>query len=233
VATLVLLNPTGGLLGGDVLETSVRLGAGSRVCLTTPSATRVYRCPGAPAVQRLVADVGPGAALEWLPDHVIPSPGARLRQAAEIALGPGAALLFLDAWASGRAARREAWSFDFLDSGLEVRDAGGLVLKERCVLDAVRAGQGLGGTEGFPYIATFAALAPHLAGWEALVRELQAELDAVAPDARAGVMPLARGGLLARVLCPSAPRLGACVLAMWARCRRRVLGLEPAALRKL
>src|SRR5215475_4769965 len=35
-ATVMLLNPTGGLLGGDVLQTSVAMGSGSRVCLTTP-----------------------------------------------------------------------------------------------------------------------------------------------------------------------------------------------------
>ena len=33
VATLLLLNPTGGLVGGDVLETSVALGPGSLVKL--------------------------------------------------------------------------------------------------------------------------------------------------------------------------------------------------------
>ncbi len=53
-AALMLLNPTGGVLGGDRLETRVRLGAGSRVCLTTPSATRVYRSAGAPAVHRFM-----------------------------------------------------------------------------------------------------------------------------------------------------------------------------------
>ena len=42
-ATLLLLNPTGGVLGGDRLETEVSLGPASHVCLSTPSATRVYR----------------------------------------------------------------------------------------------------------------------------------------------------------------------------------------------
>src|SRR5574342_934902 len=79
-ATLLLLNPTGGVLGGDRLDTEVSLGPGSRVCLSTPSATRVYRSPERPAVQRVSIRLGPGAALEWLPDHLIPAPGARLRQ---------------------------------------------------------------------------------------------------------------------------------------------------------
>ena len=36
-APLLLLNPTGGILGGDRLETEVVLGAGAHVVLSTPS----------------------------------------------------------------------------------------------------------------------------------------------------------------------------------------------------
>src|SRR5262245_17663374 len=56
-ATLMLLNPTGGMVGGDVLDTAVVLGSGSRVCLTTVGATRVYRSGGAPAVERVSASL--------------------------------------------------------------------------------------------------------------------------------------------------------------------------------
>src|SRR5262249_59862596 len=49
VATLFLLNPTGGVLGGDQLHTAGELGPGSHVCLSPPSATRVYRQRGAPS----------------------------------------------------------------------------------------------------------------------------------------------------------------------------------------
>src|SRR5262245_9942080 len=42
-AYLLMLNPTGGIVGGDCLETRIRLGKGSHVCLSTPSATPVYR----------------------------------------------------------------------------------------------------------------------------------------------------------------------------------------------
>ena len=59
VATVMLLNPTGGVVGGDVLETSVVLGPRCRVCLTTPAATRVYRSAGAPAVQRRNTTIQP------------------------------------------------------------------------------------------------------------------------------------------------------------------------------
>ncbi len=233
VATLLLLNPTGGLLAGDRLETDVVLGPRSQVCLSTPSATRVYRSPGPAAVQRLTIEVGRGAALEWMPDHLIPSPGARLQQSTEIRLAADATLLYLDAWAVGRAARGEAWGFDLLDSSLLVRDEGGPLLRERSILAGRPARDGLGGTEGFGYLATFVAIRPSGHGWEDLARVLQEDLDRVAIGCRAGVTALGRGGVLARLLCPSAPTLQAGVQELWARCRERLLGLEPARLRKL
>jgi urease accessory protein len=233
VATLLLLNPTGGLLAGDRLETDIVLGPGSRVCLSTPSATRVYRSPGPVAVQRVTMEVGGGAALEWLPDHLIPSPGARLRQATEIRLAADATLLYLDAWATGRVARGEAWGFDLLDSSLLVRDEAGLLLRERSILTGRPPRDGLGGTEGFAYAATFVAMQPAGEAWEELGRALQEAVDAAGGGGRAGVTMLGRGGVLARLLCPSAPALQAVVQALWAAARRRLLGLSAARLRKL
>lgn len=235
-ATLLLLNPTGGVLGGDRLDTRISLGPGSRVCLSTPSATRVYRSPERPAVQRVSISLGPDAALEWLPDHLIPSPGARLRQMTEVSMAPGATLIYLDAWATGRAARGEAWGFDLLDTSLRVRDETGPLLRERAMLGGGARLDGLGGTEGFGYVATFVALRAALDGgrlWAGLASALERDLHATGSGGRAGVSALARGGLLVRLLCPSAPSLSSCVDAIWARCRRRLLGLGPLDLRKL
>jgi urease accessory protein len=241
VATLLLLNPTGGILAGDRLDTDISLGPDSRVCLSTPSATRVYRSPGPPAVQRITIGVARGATLEWMPDHLIPSPGARLRQTTEIVLAPDATLLHLDAWATGRLAREEAWGFDLLDTSLLVRDEVGPLLRERCMLSGGAGWEGLGGTEGFGYVATFAAIRGGGTGkwggdgqaWDDLARALQDDLDSAGPECRAGVTRLGRGGVLARVLCPGAPALQVCVEALWARCRRELLGLGPLRLRKL
>ena len=230
--TLMLLNPTGGVLGGDVLDTAAVLGPGSRVCLTTPSATRIYRAVGEPAVQRFTATVGEGAALEYMPDHLIPSPGARLIQTTELTLEEGAAAIVGDAWVAGRVARGECWRFSRLDLGLVIRDRHGLLLKDRAVLTGRTEWDRLGGAEGFPYMATFVAGAPSRGEWAILADELADALSRVA-GVNVGITPLIRGGLLARVLASSAPALRACLDALWARCRLNVLGLPPANLRKL
>jgi urease accessory protein len=230
--TLFLLNPTGGVLGGDHLETRVELGAGSRVCLSTPSATRVYRSTGLPAVQRMTFRIEEGAALEYVPDHVIPFPGARLVQSVEANLAPGASAILCDAWAAGRAVRGEAWRFDLLDSGTAARDREGLLFKDRVVLGGARGWGGLGAAEGMPYTATVACLAPSHAGLEELAVAVAGALAIGAPDASAGVTTLARGGIVVRILAPSAPVLQRAVEAAWARCRDGLWGLGPLDLRK-
>jgi urease accessory protein len=232
-ASLLLLNPTGGILGGDRLETEVALGPGAHVVLSTPSATRVYRSPGRPACQRTVLTLGPGAVLEWLPEHSIPSPGARLQQATEIAMAPEAVLIFWDAWATGRAARGETWGFDLLDTSVTARDPAGLLVRERAVLKGGPRLDGLGGTERFGYVGTLLVLAPDRPRWPELAGALHAALAGAALDCRIGVTSLGRGGLLARVLAPRAPALAAALAALWANVRRALLGLAPLDLRKL
>ena len=91
---------------------------------------------------------GPGAIVEWVPDHTIPSAGAALRQSFDVEVADGARLILIDAFAAGRVARGEAWRFALLDSALTVRDARGLLLHDRFVLrggaDWDRLGTGRG-----------------------------------------------------------------------------------------
>ena len=230
---LLLLNPTGGILGGDRLETEVVLGAGAHVVLSTPSATRVYRSPGRPAIQRTTLTLGPGAVLEWLPDHLIPSPGARLRQVTEVAMAPEATLMLWDAWATGRAARGEAWGFDLLDSTVVARDPAGLLVRERAILSGGTRLDGPGGTEGFGYVGTLLVLRPERSSWSDVADALHAALAGAAAECRAGVTTLSRGGLLVRLLAPRAPALGTALAALWATVRRTLFGLPPLDLRKL
>jgi len=232
-ATVMLLNPTGGLVGGDVVETSVKLGAGSRACLTTAAASRVYRSLGPPAISRFIAVLEDGAALEYMPDHLIPSPGARLRQRTEVAMAPGSTLICLDAWAVGRIARAERWRFAELDSAIVVRDPRGPLVRERASLTGPHRLEGLGGTDGLGYVATFLALAPSRDGWGALADHLSGAVGMSWRDERFAVTALGRGGILARLLCSSAQTLHEVATMLWDLTRHRLLGLGPLRLRKL
>ena len=60
----VLVHPPGGVVGGDGLHLDVRLDAGARALITTPSATRFYRSEGALALQHSQLKLADGARLE-------------------------------------------------------------------------------------------------------------------------------------------------------------------------
>jgi urease accessory protein len=184
-------------------------------------------------VQRLTARVGEGARLEYMPDHVIPSPGARLIQSLDVALAPGASAVVCDAWSAGRLARGESWLFHLLDSGIVAKDAEGLLFKERVVLDGARGWGGLGGAEGMVYVASVLCLAPYHPRLDGLAEELAAAQARIAHGAHAGVTPLARGGVVARILAPSAPAMQGAIEAAWSACRAHLWNLPPLLLRKI
>ena len=124
-AVVSMLNPTGGLVGGDRLDVAIEVGPHARVCLTTPSATKVYRTREKMTEQRVRLTVGAGATCEWFPDHTIPFPGSRLRQNLQAELAADARLFIVDAFAAGRVARGETWRFAHLESAVTVRDEAG------------------------------------------------------------------------------------------------------------
>ena len=227
-AVVSVLNPTGGVLGGDRLSIDVEAGPGAHAVLTTPSATRVYRAPAAPARQAVRLRLAAGAVVEWVPDHTIPYADSDFRQTIDVELAEDAVLILLDAFAAGRIARGEAWAFRRLESALTVRDRRGLVLHDRFVLGAGQ-GTGLGGAECHPYFATLVVAAER--GLDDFARAAAAALDA-RTGAVGGVARLPRRGALVRCLAASAPALTALLDALWAAARRDLLGLPPLALRK-
>ena len=128
---LLLLNPTGGVLGGDRLHTEIVLEEGARVCLSTPSATRVYRSSGAASQVETILRVGRGATLEYLPDHLIPHPGSRLRQSLRIEMEQGSRGIFFDGFSAGRIALDESCQFHEFDSRTEIFLGGRAVFANR------------------------------------------------------------------------------------------------------
>ena len=228
-AVVSVLNPTGGLVGGDRLTIDVTIGPAAHGCLTTPSATKVYRTAGAAAEQRVHIRLGAGAILEWVPDHTIPFAGSAFRQAIDCEAEDGATLILTDAFAAGRIARGEAWRFALLESAVTVRDRRGLILHDRFVLTAARAVQGLGFTENHPYFGSFVVVAD--SGLDAFAAAAGRLLRETA-GAVGGVGALPRRGAVVRCLARSAPALTALVEALWAVARRELLGLPALALRK-
>src|ERR1700674_4537842 len=164
---LMLLNPTGGVLGGDHLITDIVQEAGTHVCLTTPSATRIYRTAEKPAILETVIHLGEGATLEYFPDHIIPHAGSALRQSLRIKMARGSRAIIFDSMASGRIAHGERWSFAEIDSGTEVFACGQPVYINRTrIVPATKRPDRLGWMEEFDYMSSVGLFADGFMRWK-------------------------------------------------------------------
>lgn len=71
-----LIHPPAGVVGGDVLQLEVRAQRGARALITTPAATKLYRCPERRSRQTFDFKVASAGTLEWLPQETIAYQGS-------------------------------------------------------------------------------------------------------------------------------------------------------------
>jgi len=127
-----VVNPTAGILEGDLLESDIAVGAGAALLVTTPSASRVFKMQTGSAECRQRFAVAKGGWLEILPEPLVPHRGSRYRQTTTVEVETGGALFLVDLLMPGRIAHRaEAWLWDRLCLETEVKLDGELVLRER------------------------------------------------------------------------------------------------------
>jgi len=230
-AYLMLLNPTGGVLGGDHLTTEIIQEPGTHVCLATPSATRVYRTAGQPAVLETVIKLSEGSTLEYLPDHVIPHADAALRQSLRVEIGPGSAAIILDSLASGRVAHGERWSFTEVDSRIEVYVSGKPVFLNRTKIQPAEQRREIGMMENYDYMICMGLFAEGQKDWKQVAAAMNAELETV-PQVRGGVSPLSHGGCVIRYLARSASDMTLTNKKLWDTARELVMQLPAFDHRK-
>jgi urease accessory protein len=231
-AYLMLLNPTGGVLGGDHLLTEIVQEKETHVCLTTPSATRIYRTAEKPAVLQTVIRLGEGATLEYLPDHVIPHTGSALHQSLRVEMARGSRAIILDSFAAGRVAHGERWNFSEIDSRTEVILCGKPVFLNRTKINPVEhQPEHLGLMEEFSYMACLSLFADGFQDWPGVAAAMNRELENVA-QVNGGVSLLSRGGCAIRYLAISASDLTRTNKKLWNTARELVVQLPPFDHRK-
>lgn len=231
-AYLMLLNPTGGVLGGDHLVTEIDQDAGTHVCLTTPSATRIYRTLRQPAVLETLIKLGEEATLEYLPDHVIPHADSALRQSLRIDMARGSRAIVLESLASGRVAHGERWNFREMDSRAEVSICGKPVFFNRTrIAPATQNPRQIGWMEEFDYAVCMGVFADGFENWLRVATALNAELESC-PSVRGGVSLLSRGGCIVRYLARSASEMTRTNQKLWDTARELVVQLPRFAHRK-
>lgn len=225
MAFVYVQNPTGGVFAGDRLRCEVAAEAGTRVHLTTQSATRLYRMEGGEAEQELRFTLGEGAYVEHIPEALIPQADARFVQRTVVDLGRDAAFVAMEMLAPGRLARRERFAYDGVRLQTAVSRAGRELCVDTLSLEPGRRPPELPGLLGaHDYLGSLLAVAPEH-GADALGAELDAML-AGAEDVRAAAGVLPDGaGVLVRILARGAIAMRAALVRAWAHVRRALIGL--------
>jgi urease accessory protein len=233
-AYTLLVNPSGGLVGGDHLSIGMRLGADAHVLISAPSANRVYRSRGDASIQDIQLTLGPGAVLEWLPEHTIPFAGSRFRQTIHAQLEPGATILLWDAVASGRIARDERWAFASLENEIRITTAGGQSILERYGLDPATDLGAVGLAAQWDYVASLYVVNDAVASevWNRLEERIGVLLDERAERILGGVSQPAAPGVAVKLLARTAPDVTGALDVLWAAVRAELWNLPPVAWRK-
>ena len=156
-----LLHPPGGVAGGDDLLFDLEFGPGSDALLTTPAATKLYRCAGTASrlTQRLVVEAD--ARAEWLPQETLLFSGASAQLALTVDLAPTARLLALDLVGLGRPFSGDPFVDGSLTQRVTITRAQQPLLSEKLVLEGgsalLSAPWGLAGAEAYGALYAYPA----------------------------------------------------------------------------
>ena len=198
----------GGLVGGDDLCLTVRVGPDAAAFLSTQSSTKIYGSTR-PTSVHVAATVEDGGQLVMWPDPVVCFAGSVYRQRQHVALADGATLVLVDWMSSGRRASGERWQFSEYSSRLDLRYGGRLVLVDSTRLSpaegalAERMGR-------FDVLASITLAGPQLQdGIANIAADVAAQPIVRNAAALVAVAPIAGGaGCLLRVAGRSAEQVG-------------------------
>lgn len=240
-AVLVHLhNVSGGLLGGDRLITSVNVGAGASVQLTTTGATRVYRSKqdGAVTLQVNRFTISRDALLEYVPDAIIPFAKSRFRQKTAVDLEKGAGFLWWEILAPGRLARGESFEYDSLEVKTDLKADGQMIAAENVRIEPKRSDISSVARLGpYRYWTTFYIVRVGLDA-DFWLRAEQQLREIIGPfcrpdDERWGVSALAAHGLVVRALTRTGAHILPQLRVIWSEAKVLLYGREAIPPRKI
>ncbi len=230
-----LVHPPGGVVGGDELRIEVQVDAHAHALITTPAATKFYRCDGRVSSQAQELRAA-GATLEWLPQENIFYRGGDVRTATRVHIDEQTRFIGWEINCLGLPARGEHFDsgqlrLDFelwkqasecdaqSKSGPFCQQMGSVpIFVDRLRLAGESAARGarwgLGGQEAVGTMLATPAGAEHVA----LVRELLHE--------HLAAVSLVDGVLVLRALAPQAEAVRHLFIAAWRVLRPGIIGRE-------
>src|SRR5579863_9057124 len=235
-----LHNVSGGLLGGDHLSVKVNAGEGTRVQLTTASATRIYRSrTDVPTTSQLnEITVRENALLEYVPDAIIPFAGSHFQQTTRIQLQAGAGLYWWEIVAPGREARGEIFAYEKFEMRTRVVASDRIIAAENISLRPGTSDLASSARLGaYRYTETFyiCAVGREAASWRAAEEHLRLlTSDLTKPgESLWAVSTLVAHGLVVRCLTRSGRGVLVGLHAIWKRAKLHLHGFDAIPPRKV
>lgn len=127
IKEVVFLNTSGGIAGGDRLESAVTALTNASITVSSQAAEKVYRALNEPARVATKLKACESARLAWLPQETIVFNFGRLSRQTEIELSSGAELLALEWLVLGRAAHGEKMLGGYILDSWRVKKDGRLI----------------------------------------------------------------------------------------------------------
>ncbi len=221
----IIVHPPGGIAGGDELELTAELGAGSSALLTTPGATKWYRSAGAWARQQIIFRVYVGASLEWLPQESIVFDGAHADARLDVEIHGDGSFIGWEIICLGRSGSAERFNQGQWRSRTTIKRDGKPLWFER--------GQLAGGDRALEVPAVLAGkpvVGTMLAASDKLTPSLLAACREIAPSRGDGAITLLPGLLVGRYLGESSEAAKNYFTKLWHVVRPGLIGrpgIEP------
>ena len=147
-AFVYLLNPSGGILQGDLLETDILVEKDAKAWVATPSANKFYRMDEGHATLRNRIRIEAGGVLEYMPEYNIPFSESAVEQATTFDLDEQAVLIAFDMIVPGRIEKGEEFQYTRYSSKTKIMVGGKLEAYEYALLEPGKTHPGVvGGLE--------------------------------------------------------------------------------------
>jgi len=229
--TAVLVNSSGGIVGGDRLEVTLEATESASLMVTGQAAEKVYRSTGRIAEATTTLIAGPGSVIEFLPQGTIVYDGACFRRITTIRASLGSRVMAGEVLSLGRVERGERFTTGLLHDEWRIRvddrliwaDAlhlSGAEEADKNVTGITPALNSQAGFAGSPAYATFLYVATDANDQLKLTRRLLGDK----PDTvRAGVTSF-DGLIVARWLGANPAEVRRAFGMFWSRFRARAIG---------
>ncbi|MES2534848.1 MAG: urease accessory protein UreD [Pseudomonadota bacterium] len=134
VCHTIVVHPPGGVVGGDELAITAKVGAAAHAFITTPGAAKWYKSNGRISRQHITLDIAAGARLEWLPQETIFFDAAQVQLTQSVSLARDASYIGCEILCFGRTASGESFNSGKVMQRTSIRRDGKLIWWEQGAL---------------------------------------------------------------------------------------------------